>query len=75
MSESANQSLLRKDFEKAWVGEDLSEDKIKEIISIPYEEDELDPYPVSRDLFSPRVNSDVGTITDKIKYPELPSLS
>ena len=66
--------LLRRDFEKAWVGEDLSEDKIKEIISIPYEEDELDPYPVNRDLFSSRLNSDVENITDKVQYSELQSL-
>ena len=54
--------------------DDLTENNVKELMGLGYQEDELDPYPVSRDLFSPRVNSDVATITEKVDYPELSSL-
>lgn len=66
--------LLLKDFEKEWLRDDLNETHINEIINANYEEDNLEAYTVRKDLFSPKINSDVESITQRFEYPELTSL-
>ena len=51
-----------------WLSTDLIENDIKDILKFTYPEEKLDAYSVSRDLFSPKVNSDVETIIDEVKY-------
>ena len=50
---------------------DLKESHIQELTSTSYEEEYLEAYTVSKDLFSPKVNSDIESITHKFDYPEL----
>lgn len=54
-----------------WISTDLNESDIKEILKFNYPEETLDAYPVSRDLFSPKSDSNVPTILDKIEYEGL----
>ncbi len=63
--------LLRPEFEKEWLRDGLSEKQLKSLINISYPEDELETYPVSRDLFHPNIDSDRLDITMRIDYPEL----
>lgn len=60
--------LLHKDFEEDWLRGDLKENGINELINLNYSEDELSAYTISRDLFDPKVNSDIESIIDEIKY-------
>ena len=65
--------ILQKDFEQDWIKDDLNENGIKELTNLDYQEHNLSTYTVSRDLFSPKVYSDVETIIEKMEYPELES--
>tara|TARA_R110002124_G_scaffold56935_7_gene160133 strand:+ start:843 stop:1574 length:732 start_codon:yes stop_codon:yes gene_type:complete len=60
--------ILQKDFEQDWLKDDLNEHGIKELINLNFKEDNLSTYTVSRDLFSPKVNSDISSIIDEVKY-------
>lgn len=60
--------ILQKDFEQDWLKDDLNENGINELINLNYNEEVLDTYTVSRDLFSPRINSDTESIIDEVKY-------
>ncbi|WP_417619849.1 SOS response-associated peptidase [Oceanihabitans sediminis] len=60
--------LLPKEVEQDWLKDDLNENNIKEIIQLNYNEEELSTYTVSRDLFSPKVNSDTQSIIQKVHY-------
>ena len=37
-------------------------------MNIPYPENDLSTYTISKDLFSPKVNSYISTITDNVEY-------
>ncbi|WP_417873505.1 SOS response-associated peptidase [Xanthomarina gelatinilytica] len=54
-----------------WLSTDLNETDIKDILKFTYPEDTLEVYSVSKDLFSPKVDSDVASIIDKVKYEGL----
>lgn len=54
-----------------WLSTDLNENDIKGILNFNYPEDSLNAYSVSKDLFSPKVNSDVETILEEVKYEEI----
>ena len=54
-----------------WLDNDLDKKEIEDLLKTKYDEDQLDYYPVSTDLFSPKVNSDVEEILDKVEYEEL----
>ncbi|MGO1751081.1 MAG: SOS response-associated peptidase [Psychroflexus sp.] len=54
-----------------WLNKDLEESQIQTLLQTHYDENQLKHYPVSSDLFSPKVNSDVETILDKIEYESL----
>jgi len=41
------------------------------ILKFPYPEDTLEAYSVSKDLFSPKVDSDVASIIKEVKYEGL----
>ncbi|OYX24412.1 MAG: DUF159 family protein [Flavobacteriales bacterium 32-35-8] len=63
--------ILNDDAIENWLLPELTQDNIKELLNCNYPEAKLDAYTVSKDLFSPRVNSDVDSITDRIEYSEL----
>ncbi|MCR8666208.1 SOS response-associated peptidase [Aestuariibaculum sp. M13] len=60
--------ILQKDFEQDWLKDDLNQNGITELINLNFNEENLSTYTVSRDLFSPRVNSDTESIIDEVKY-------
>jgi putative SOS response-associated peptidase YedK len=60
--------LISKKSEQVWLKDNLDENNILELIEIKYPEDELNPYTVSKELFSPKINSDVPSIIDKENY-------
>lgn len=57
-----------------WLDVNLGQGDLKDIIQSEYPESNLETYTVSKDLFSPKVDSNVETIIDKVVYPELASL-
>ena len=54
-----------------WLNHDLNQKGIEDLLESHYEEDQLEYYPVSTDLFSPKINSDVEVIMDRVEYQEL----
>ncbi len=60
--------ILDDEYTHNWLSADLNETDIKDILKFTYPEESLDAYSVSRDLFSPKVNSDVETIIDEVRY-------
>ncbi len=54
--------------EQDWLDDHLNENQIQELIHLNYPEGELNPYTVSKDLFSPKINSDIPEITEHIGY-------
>ena len=66
--------ILQNNVEQDWLKDDLNENGIKELINLDFQEDNLITYPVSKDLFSPKIHSDIETIIEKTEYPELPKV-
>lgn len=60
--------IIHQDHEQKWLSDNLSENEILEIIHTPYPEEELNPYTVSKDLFSPKINSNTQDILEKVIY-------
>lgn len=60
--------ILDKDFEQNWLRADLNEGGINELINLNYNENEFKAYTVSRDLFSPLIDSDCSSIIEEVKY-------
>lgn len=56
---------------KDWLNNDLSQNDINGIVDTKYPEAKLDAYTVSKELFSPKVDSNVETIIERVEYPEL----
>jgi hypothetical protein len=56
---------------RKWLRSDLPQDEIKSILVSKYEDAKLEYHAVSKDLFQPKVNSDVSTILEKVDYEEL----
>lgn len=65
--------ILDEELTHNWLSVDLKKSDIEEIIKYNFAEGELETYPVSKDLFSPKVNSDTETILEKVVYPEIPN--
>ncbi len=60
--------ILQKEFEQDWLKDDLNQNGIKELINLNFNEEELNTYTVSRDLFQIKVNTDTESIIDEVKY-------
>lgn len=63
--------ILKQDTEKEWLDNSLSKDNLIEIIQQPYNDDLLDAYTVSKDVYNTKIDSNVETIINKVTYPEL----
>lgn len=53
-----------------WLERDLTEEGIIQLMQ-PYAEDNLKAYSISKDLFSPTIDSNRPDITEYVQYPEL----
>ncbi|SDE35097.1 Putative SOS response-associated peptidase YedK [Pricia antarctica] len=56
---------------QAWLSDDLKQDDVYEIMDNDLPEDRLQAYPVSKDLFSPKIDSDRPDIIKKVDYPQI----
>ncbi|MFH4968061.1 SOS response-associated peptidase [Gaetbulibacter sp. M240] len=63
--------ILSDDQVQNWLSETDDEASIKDVLQSPFPDDTLDCYPVSKDLFSPKADSDVPGIQELQYYPEL----
>lgn len=63
--------ILSKELENAWLSDNLNENQIKEIINTRYQDDQLETYTVSKDIFNPSIDSNTMDIAEKQIYPEL----
>lgn len=66
--------ILKQENEQDWLKDGLNESDVTELINLQFNDNELEAYTVSRDLFSPKVNSDIDTITNRTEYAELNTL-
>jgi len=60
--------LIPTKHEEEWLSDNLSDKDNQNLINSQYPEEELKPYTVSKDLFSPKINSDIKSILDEVKY-------
>lgn len=63
--------ILSRELESVWLEDGLTTTDIDAIIHRPYNVDEISAYPVSKDLLSPRHDSNTPEILNPINYPEL----
>ncbi|MCR8668020.1 SOS response-associated peptidase [Aestuariibaculum sp. M13] len=54
-----------------WLSESLNEDNVKELVNLNFPEEQLDAYTVSKDLFSPKIDSNTQTILEKVEFDGL----
>ena len=66
--------ILTLEDSKNWLDDTLEINQIIELLNIDYPESKLETYPVSKDLFSPKVDSNVDSIIEKYDYSELPQV-
>ncbi|OYX22957.1 MAG: DUF159 family protein [Flavobacteriales bacterium 32-35-8] len=66
--------ILKQEHEQDWLKDGLTDKDVRELVNMQFNDDELEAYTVSKDLFHPQVNSNVDTITSKVEYPELATL-
>jgi putative SOS response-associated peptidase YedK len=66
--------ILQKGLEQDWLNPELNDNDVKELINNQFNDDELDSYTVSRDLFSIKVNTDVEDILNPVQYEALNTL-
>lgn len=66
--------LLNKNLEQTWLKDNLTEKEIVEMLQNQYSTQELENYPVNKDLFNPRINSNQVEFTKPFPYPELATL-
>lgn len=60
--------LLTNNTQQNWLEDNLTQNQIQEIINNQYPEQELSTYTVSKDLFSPKINSNTPTIIEEVNY-------
>ena len=65
--------ILNNEQMNLWLSKHLDQNEIKKLLNSHYDEDLLNYHPVSSDLFSPKINSDVKEIIDKVDYQGLDS--
>ncbi len=65
--------ILNDDLTENWLSHDLNTDDIKDVINTNFIDDNLETYTVSKDLFSPKVDSNVESILDSTMYEGLPT--
>jgi putative SOS response-associated peptidase YedK len=66
--------ILDPQFENTWLDESLTEDAVKDLIKVSFTKEELQAYPVSKDLNKRNVDSNNSFILSLVEYPELKSL-
>ena len=63
--------ILNRQTETNWLNSSLTEAELIEVLSIPYNDNEIEAYAVSKELFNSRVDSNYDEITNKVIYENL----
>lgn len=63
--------ILNDNLVEKWLSNDFIKPDIQELIQTKYPDELLEVYPVSKDLFSPKIDSNHEDIIKKANYPEL----
>ncbi|MHA7941696.1 SOS response-associated peptidase [Formosa sp. 3Alg 14/1] len=63
--------ILDLELHNQWLSPNVSETQIKELLGFSYSDDKLQAYAVTKDLFSPKINSNVSSILDEVHYSEV----
>ncbi|WP_298546244.1 SOS response-associated peptidase family protein [uncultured Aquimarina sp.] len=63
--------LLNPDLQREWLRDDLNQNHIQELVDISYDDSTISSYPVNRDLYSNKIDSNYQYIIQKVDYPEL----
>lgn len=63
--------ILSLEDSKNWLDNTLETNQINELLNTEFPESKLETHPVSKDLFSPKVDSNVESIIEKTEYAEL----
>ncbi|MGM5470319.1 SOS response-associated peptidase [Flavobacteriaceae bacterium LMO-SS05] len=66
--------ILSKSVVHNWLNPELNPTDLKRCIHSPFPDAELKTYTVSKDVFSPKEDSNVARITDRVSYAELPEV-
>ena len=67
--------ILDEELTHNWLSVDLKESDVEDILHFNFPEVELETYSVSKELFSPKVNSNAEWIINKVEYSELKQFS
>lgn len=57
--------LLNQDLENEWLNNSLSENDVKKLLNVPFDDAKIEAYAVSKDLFNSRIDSNNAMILDK----------
>ncbi|WP_274476592.1 SOS response-associated peptidase [Mangrovimonas aestuarii] len=60
--------LLSQEDAHNWLSVDLNQNDITEIVNANYKDETLSAYTVSKDLFNPKIDSDINSILDEVQY-------
>ncbi|RAJ16378.1 SOS response-associated peptidase [Olleya aquimaris] len=66
--------ILEPSLEQDWLNPELSTTEVMELIAEPFPDSTLETYPVSKELFSPKVDSNTADSIKPVQYPELNTL-
>ncbi|WP_159021462.1 SOS response-associated peptidase [Formosa sp. L2A11] len=66
--------LLDEEQSGYWLANDTHENHVKDILKFSYPESLLETYPVSKALFSPKEDSNISSIIERVYYPEFNAL-
>ena len=67
--------ILNEEGEKQWLNEDLLKSDIEQILASDVDVELLEAYPVSKDIYKSKIESNRPDITDVMHYPELDSIA
>ena len=79
MAENHNQKkrqpvMLSQEIEKKWLNKTIDDERIQKILNHGYNDNDLEAYPVSKKLHSPKEDSNKPEILEPFNYSELNSL-
>ncbi|NND10167.1 MAG: SOS response-associated peptidase [Flavobacteriaceae bacterium] len=63
--------ILNESHEMDWLNSSNSQSDVLDLISSPYGDEELETYPISKDLYSRSIDSNREDIVKRVDYPEL----
>ena len=63
--------ILRDDEVHVWLNNDLCEEDIQNLMEDDMDDTAIKAYPISKDLYNPKVDSNRANIIEEVKYEEL----